>query len=112
MAAEEKKPKTMRILALDYLRGFDILLMIVIHGLSYWCKPNAIWLYAFVGPYIGTLAVAGYVFVSGIGFGFSWIKSITAGVSSKEQHLKSFSHSMILFIISMGFNLGSSFAPG
>ncbi len=110
MSAEEKKIKSLRILALDYLRGLYILIMIVTHAICFWPKPEAIWLFAYEGPLIGSIAACGYVFVSGIGFGFSWTKVDSSGVSPKEQNLRSFSHSMALYVIALGFNLGSSFS--
>ncbi len=110
----EGKQKTtpMRIRSIDYLRGLCILDMIVTHVLSFWPTSNSVWLFIVEGVTFGSFGEVGFVFVSGIGFGFSWAKQKLAGASNKEQTLKSFSHTLPLLLVSIGFNFAMNLQGG
>ncbi|OLS15210.1 MAG: hypothetical protein RBG13Loki_1176 [Promethearchaeota archaeon CR_4] len=109
MLEGERKPPSMRIRSIDYLRGLCILVMIVTHVLSFWSTYDSLWLFIVEGIFFGSVGEVGFVLLSGIGFGFSWVKQRQAGVTTRDQILKSFSHTMILLIFSIGFNIGFSY---
>jgi len=109
MPEGEQKGSSMRIRSIDYLRGLCILAMIVTHVLSFWPTPNSIWVFIIEGVSFGSVGEIGFVFVAGIGFGFSWAKQNRAGATTKDQNLKSFSHSLAILLVSIIFNMAFSF---
>ncbi|HMF34516.1 MAG TPA: heparan-alpha-glucosaminide N-acetyltransferase domain-containing protein [Candidatus Lokiarchaeia archaeon] len=112
MPEEEKKKSSLRIRSIDLLRGLFIMLMIISHGFSYWLIPSNIWLFAIEGPVFGTIAMFGFVFISGVGFGYSWSREAQNPSSGNNQSLKSLSHTLALLLVAICYNVAYTIAMG
>ena len=55
-----------RIKTIDTIRGTCILLMIFLHMLSWWVRPQDYWLTSLLHSILGDLAAGGFLFVSGL----------------------------------------------
>ena len=74
----------MRVKTFDILRGISILLMLITHGLLYWLDPQDAYILIIYRFISNTFLVNGFIFVSGLGFGFSWNHQLEKGTSKKE----------------------------
>ncbi|HMF34515.1 MAG TPA: heparan-alpha-glucosaminide N-acetyltransferase domain-containing protein [Candidatus Lokiarchaeia archaeon] len=108
MPEVENKKNSLRIRCIDYLRGLCILDMILTHGLSFWLIKSSIWLFVVEGVLFGSVGEVGFVFVSGIGFGFSAAKEAQGTTNTKDQNLRSLSHTLALLFVSICFNIAYS----
>jgi uncharacterized membrane protein len=104
--------KSTRIQTFDIIRGVAIFVMVFWHVLLHWMEPESEWLLVFIRLLTNMMAVSAFVFVSGLGFGFSWQKDVNQSLAKKQIRIKSISHSIAILIISLGYNLMGVFIHG
>ena len=95
----------MRIRTFDLLRGISILLMLITHGFLYWLDPKDAYILIIYRFISNTFLVNGFIFVSGLGFGFSWNHQLEKGTSKKEIYRRSLIRTLIIFILSLIYNI-------
>ena len=93
-----------RVRTFDILRGIAIFLMLITHGLLYWLDLDSYWLLTLFRLISNTFLVNGFVFVSGLCFGYSWNYQIENGVPFKKIYLRSLKRTFLLFILSFIYN--------
>ncbi|MHA1674819.1 MAG: heparan-alpha-glucosaminide N-acetyltransferase domain-containing protein [Promethearchaeota archaeon] len=109
------KPKE-RIRAFDILRGTSILLMLIAHIGNYWLTPDSKWLVGFFFLIFNVQGTNGFTFVAGVGFGYSWWRSLSQSSKASEtsrklqygknpQIKRSVIHTLFIFGISICFNI-------
>ncbi len=111
MSEDAQKTTSARIRSFDYIRGLCILIMVITHGIAFWINESGYWFFAFEGAIFGALGASGFVFVSGVSFGFSWAKH-KGPTTGKDQYLKSISHTLALLIVGIIFNVFWSLSYG
>ncbi len=94
-----------RIESFDLLRGWAIMLMILAHVNLIWLAEGDKWFYALQYIILNPLGVPGFVFVSGLSFGFSAYLKQQKKWAKKDLHQYTFSRTMVIFIIALIFNL-------
>ena len=120
----ERTEKTERIRTFDILRGTSILLMLIAHIGNYWLTPDSRWLVGFFFLIFNVQGTNGFTFVAGVGFGYSWWRSLSQSSEFNEisrklhqrknpqrkypQITRTVIHTLVLFGISIGFNLISA----
>ncbi|MHA1611559.1 MAG: heparan-alpha-glucosaminide N-acetyltransferase domain-containing protein [Promethearchaeota archaeon] len=102
-AVTEDKGTAGRIRAFDILRGTSILLMIIAHVGNYWLTPDSRWLVGLFFLIVNVQGTNGFTFVAGLGFGYSWFRN-----KEKFRKKRSLTHTFLLFVISIGFNIISA----
>ncbi len=95
----------MRLRTFDILRGISILLMLITHGFLYWLDPKDAYILIIYRFISNTFLVNGFIFVSGLGFGFSWNHQIEIGTSKKEIYRRSLIRTLLILILSIIYNL-------
>ncbi|QEE15176.1 acyltransferase family protein [Promethearchaeum syntrophicum] len=95
----------MRIKTFDILRGISILFMLITHGLLYWLDPQDAYILIIYRFISNTFLVNGFIFVSGLGFGFSWNHQLEKGTSKKEIYRRSLIRTLIILILSLFYNI-------
>jgi hypothetical protein len=94
-----------RIKSIDVIRGFAILLMIMAHVCNQWLKPEDIWFHAVYYLVVTPVGVPAFVFVAGLGFGYSWVLKWNTMVDKKEVHFYALSRSLALCVAAFGYTL-------
>jgi len=94
----------MRIRSIDLIRGLCILLMLITHGLHAWLTYSSKWFFILFGVTFGSICANGFVFVSGMGSGLSWVKSERTSVSNKDRYLRPLSSGIVLLTVSVVYN--------
>ncbi len=95
----------MRVRTFDILRGISILLMLITHGFLYWLDPKDAYILIIFRLISNTFLVNGFIFVSGLSFGFSWNHQIEKGVLKKEIYRRSLIRTLLILILSFIFNI-------
>ena len=95
----------MRVKTFDILRGISILLMLITHGFLYWLDPKDAYILIIFRFISNTFLVNGFIFVSGLGFGFSWNHQIENGTLKKEIYRRSLIRTFIIIILSSIYNI-------
>jgi len=95
----------MRVKTFDILRGISILLMLITHGFLYWLDPKDAYILIIYRFISNTFLVNGFIFVSGLGFGFSWNHQIKNGTLKKDIYLRSLIRTFIILILSFMYNI-------
>jgi len=95
----------MRVKTFDVLRGISILLMLITHGFLYWLDPKDAYILIIYRFISNTFLVNGFIFVSGLGFGYSWNHQIEKRTSKKEIYRRSLIRTLIIFILSLIYNI-------
>lgn len=101
-----------RIHTIDILRAIAILLMILAHVYDNWLEPDSWWIGAFSYIILSPLGVPGFVFCSGLSFGFSWDKNLQKNMKRKHNVHYSLSRTYIILGISVGYNLAGVLIHG
>lgn len=99
-----KKPAR-RIHTIDILRAIAILLMVLAHVYDNWLQPDSWWIGAFSYLILSPFGVPGFVFCSGLSFGFSWDKNKRKGLLRSQNARYSLSRTYIILGIAFGYNL-------
>ncbi|MHA1731821.1 MAG: heparan-alpha-glucosaminide N-acetyltransferase domain-containing protein [Promethearchaeota archaeon] len=90
----------------DIFRGYAIFLMIMAHTAGHWMVWESQWLQGVLFILLNPSGTAGFIFASGLGFGFSWRRSAgKPGVSREETNLKSISRSFVILILGFILNI-------
>ncbi len=95
----------MRLRTFDILRGISILLMLITHGFLYWLDPKDAYILIIYRFISNTFLVNGFIFVSGLGFGFSWNHQIKNGTLKKEIYRRSLMRTLLVLILSIIYNI-------
>ncbi len=93
-----------RVITIDILRGISIFLMLMAHIETYWLEPESFWVIGIKFLIAQIMGTSNFTFVAGIGFAFSFQKSIKKSTSRNLAIKKSLSHTIILIIFSFIFN--------
>ena len=97
----------MRVKTFDILRGISILLMLITHGFLYWLDPKDAYILIIYRFISNIFMVNGFVFVSGLGFGYSWNRQMKKGALKKEIYLRSLIRTFIILILSFIYNVAA-----
>lgn len=103
----EKKRKA-RLDSIDILRGYSIFLMLFAHVETYWLEPNSLWLIALKFLILNPGGTSQFNYIAGVGFGLSWAAAEAKKNSQREIFWQSMSRTIIMIIISFGYNLAAS----
>ena len=95
----------MRVKTFDILRGISILSMLITHGFLYWLDPKDAYILVIYHFISNTFLVNGFVFASGLGFGYSWNHQMKKGALKKEIYLRSLIKTFIILILSFIYNI-------
>ncbi len=95
----------MRVKTFDILRGISILLMLITHGFLYWLDPKDAYILIIHRFISNIFMVNGFIFVSGLGFGYSWNHQMKKGALKKEIYLRSLTRTFIILILSFIYNV-------
>jgi hypothetical protein len=79
--------------------------MILAHSFSAWVVPESKWLEAVLYLSFSPFGPPGFIFVAGMGFGFSWDKKAHSGASQKQNFMEQMPRSIILLFIAIIYNL-------
>lgn len=102
----------MRVKTLDIMRGTSILLMILAHTFHYWLNSSNTWVEGVLFLILNVMGNNGFVFVSGMGFAFSWSRNEEKNMSRKQNLQKSLSATFSLFALALVFNGVLTIAEG
>ena len=101
-----------RIRSIDIMRGIAIVVMLVIHVANNWLNDDSRWFLIIMRIFSNTMAVNGFIFVSGLSFGFAWDRNASKGMQLKENSYKSLSRTILIGIISLVYNITTIFIQG
>lgn len=94
-----------RVHSLDIIRATSISLMILAHSFSAWVVPESKWLEAVLYLSLSPFGPPGFIFVAGMGFGFSWDKKSHSGANYKQNFIEQMPRSIILLLIAIVYNI-------
>ncbi|MBD3353338.1 MAG: DUF1624 domain-containing protein, partial [Candidatus Lokiarchaeota archaeon] len=100
---KKKKPK--RIHAFDIVRAIAIALMILAHSLNSWLNADSQWIEGIYYVILSPMGVPGFLFVSGMSFGFSWFSKEKKGFNYKENTIYQLSRTLAVLFVSTIYNL-------
>ncbi|MHA1678527.1 MAG: acyltransferase family protein [Promethearchaeota archaeon] len=95
----------MRLRTFDILRGISILLMLITHGFLYWLDPKDAYILIIYRFISNTFLVNGFIFVSGLSFGYSWNHQIKNRTLKKEIYRRSLMRTLLVLILSIIYNI-------
>jgi peptidoglycan/LPS O-acetylase OafA/YrhL len=79
--------------------------MLITHGFLYWLDSKDAYILIIYRFISNTFLVNGFIFVSGLGFGFSWNHQLEKGTSKKKIYQRSLIRTLIIFILSLIYNI-------
>jgi len=94
-----------RLHTFDIVRAIAIILMILAHAHAAWLDPTSKWLEGLLYCILSPMGVPGFVFVSGMGFGFSWNNRKRKGFNYRQNMEYQLPRTIALFIVAMIYNI-------
>jgi hypothetical protein len=79
--------------------------MIIAHTLKYWMEPEAYWILGYYFLTVDPMGTPGFVYVSGVAFGFAWFKDLEKNQSKKDVYLKNLARTLIMCIVAFIYNI-------
>ncbi len=106
----EKRAKTSwRMHSVDIMRGISIFLMMLAHMNWEWLQNDSMWLIGFKFIILNYAGTSQFVFISGLGFTYSWCKSKDVIQDEKTRMRKSMSKTIVMIALAFFFNFMAIF---